>query len=299
MAPFDANIQIALTPDRDAYLPGDPILLHARVEAVDNVAVRGDRVELIGRLRYRYRTREWDQLDDRYETETKTNTDELVLTDTILGPETVEAGRPVERWVRFTVPRDAPPSGTGAIIEVDWSARATIDVPRRRDAVAEAPLRVLVPQEVFAAQTESSFIHETETARLLLTPESRHVVAGQVLAGTLQVEARTDFTVRSIRLQLVRQETVSREMGNTAAETVVEQEITGETPFFSGQHPIFPFSITVPSEVMPSSETQMTRVGWILRAILDRPRRGDEQVAVEINLYNAPSSEASSPQPPG
>jgi hypothetical protein len=285
---FDARIRAAITPDREGYLPGETIMLDVELQAEEDVPVRDGRVQLIGRQRYRYQVREGDRHDDRQETETKTETDELVLTDSIFGPETLPAGQPVERWARFVIPRDAAPSGAGAIVEVTWLARLTIDVPRRRDAVAEIPLRVLVPREAYAERAETEPLHQADEARLTLVLPSRHAAAGQPLPGELRVEAEQDFTARSIRIELFRREEVTRELGQTASKVEVEQEIAGETEFLSDQRYAFPFSLAVPADVPPGSETLYTSVRWLLRAVLDRAERDDSWVEVELNLFNAP-----------
>ena len=285
---LDPKIRATITPDRDAYLPGEMVMLHLRLDPEEDVAVRVGRVELIAWQRYRYQVSERDRHDDRYETRSKTDTEDWRLTDSILGSETLPAGRPVERWVRFALPRDAAPSGIGAIVQVEWSARATVDVPRRRDVVAEHPLRVVMPREAYAARVETApRPHEAELARLSLDLPSRHAAAGQPFAGVLVVESRQDFSVRAVHLELGREEATFRELGAMAETTVLAQQIAGEHEFHNDQRYPLPFTLAVPADAMPSSETRLARVRWFLRATLDRPLRGDEQLATELNVFNA------------
>src|SRR5688500_17974640 len=224
--PFDLDpkIRAAIAPDRAAYLPGETVLLRVRLQPEAEVAVRSGRVELIARRRYRFRVSEWDRHDDRYETRTKTVTDDWRLTDSILGAETLPAGEAVERWVRFVIPRDAAPSGAGEIISVEWLARVALDVPRRRDVAVEAPLRVVVPRQEYAARVAGpALVHEAEAARLAFDLPSRHAAAGQPFAGAVVVEARQDFKVDAVRLDLIRQEETFQELGARAATTVLAQ----------------------------------------------------------------------------
>src|SRR5688572_22279614 len=95
--PFDLDpkIRATIAPDRETYLPGDAVMLRVRLQPEADVAVRSGRVELIARQRYRYQISEWDRHDDRYETRTRTATDDWRLTDSIFGAETLPAGETV------------------------------------------------------------------------------------------------------------------------------------------------------------------------------------------------------------
>lgn len=295
MPPFDAKIDIELRPDREAYPPGETILLHVQIRAEEETAVRGGGVELVGRLRYSYRTEEWD--DDhrgirRRETRTRTETDERILTDSILGPETLAAGETLERWVRFAIPRDALPSGEGEIIAVSWAARATIDVPRRRDATVERPIRVVSPRAAFADRIDPTPRVETGETGFALTLDAPDVAAGRDLSGAVVVAPAEDLTVRAIRLELVRQEATSRDLGHMVATTVLTREVAiVETDLYREQRYPFPFAITVPADAAPCHETSLTSVRWYLRVVLDRPRRGDQTITREIHIHNEPEPE--------
>ncbi|MBA3413923.1 MAG: hypothetical protein H0U10_01690 [Chloroflexia bacterium] len=292
MPPFDTKLDVTLRPDRDAYWPGESMLLHVRITAAEATAVRGGRAELVGRLRYQYRTEEWD--DDprggrRRETRVRTETDEQVLTDSILGPETLAAGETIERWVRFMIPRTALPSGAGEIVGVEWTARATIDVPRRRDASAEREVRVAAPRAAFAARVDPNPRVDPGEAGLELTLETAEVAAGEEIRGTLVVAPAEDFGIRGVRVELMRQETTARDLGHMVATTVLTGEVEiAETELYRERRYPIPFGIVVPPDAAPCHETGLTCVRWFVRVVLDRPRRGDQAAVQEILVHNEP-----------
>lgn len=296
MPPFDAKIGVTLEPDRAWYRPGESMLLHVRVTAQEETAVRGGRVELVGRLRYRYRTEEWDNAPGggrRRETKERTETDEQVLTDTVLGPETLAAGESLERWARLTIPRTALPSGEGELVAVTWTARAIIDVPRRRDATAERGIRVAAPRAAFAGRIDPEPWADAGETALELTLDGAEVAAGEELRGTLVVAPVEDLAIRGVRVELVRRERTARDLGHEAETTAATRGVAvAETDLYREQRYPVPFGIALPADAMPSHETALTSVRWFVRVVLDRPRRGDQAAVQEIHVHTEPEMEA-------
>jgi hypothetical protein len=67
-----------------------------------------------------------------------------------------------------------------------------------------------------------------------------------------------------------------------------------EIELVEGQETRFPFTLTVPPTAEPTAAGPHTAVHWRIEAVLGRSWKDDIEVAVELNVYNAP---AASPSP--
>lgn len=285
--PFAKKAEIEVETDNAVYRAGETVIARVRVEGEKDLTIQGARIELVCAERYTSRERERDS-DGDWRTEERTTTDEdVVALERMMESGTVKAGSLAERTFTFRLPAAGPPSGAGSITAVTWKVRAVLNVRLRPDLNEEAIFAVRVPRAVGAGRIDPGERRDVDDCDLTFNLPDRNVLAGETVRGTLGVAPRSEFQVEEVRAELVRREEVPRGEGNRS-ETVVGRVRGGELRLTPGQPTAFPFELAVPADAFPSHRTTHASVRWYVRGVLNRRLRSDEEVMLELNVYNAP-----------
>ena len=276
----DVDVQISV--NKSELRAGDE--LDARVALLPNgdYRVRHGRVELVC-------TETWVQrVDSQYGPSYHRKTEVLSRQgETFMEDQTVRNGVPYSADLRVTVPRDALPTLSGALVQkiepgIAWAVKVDMDVARARD-IKESQEVTVVPTPAprggrpVPAVTESTRGGCTLKLELSLS-EAR---SGDRVDGALRAEPQGDVTASEAKVELVREE----KFGNTAKNQVVDQ-VTFERDLSlqSGETRDWSFSLDVGRLAVPSLKTEKSSVRWLVRAVLDRSLRTDPKVEQDIDV---------------
>jgi hypothetical protein len=191
------------------------------------------------------------------------------------------------------VPAAAAPSAGGEITNVEWKIRVTLVVRGAPDVIKEIPLTVLSSSESYASWAESApQLDSHEMCDMNFRLPGRSFRVGERIEGTLVLTPRQDFKARTLRVELARVELVSRGSGNSS-ETIHASEALDESPRYqTGSSREYAFAMDVPEAAGPCLETDLTSVGWWLRATVERRMAFDPNLQVPLNVYNGPTTTA-------
>jgi hypothetical protein len=280
--PFKPKAAISLAVPENA-LPGAQVPVDINLVAHEQINARGVRLELVGRETYYVKHTHTDK--------NGTHTTIVKKEEAFSRTEQYVSERPVlvpgaeQRWKgTVNVPPNAPPTCKGKLVDIEWTVKSVLDVQNRPDQLHESTLKVFRLPVTSFVPVETARIHQFSDLSMRL--EVPRVLADRdVLIGSLQIETKKAFSLRSIRVELVRQE----EAGvRKSEEAEVTQSIAGATSFSAFDSPSFDFSLTVPENAPPSMTSPHSHLRWVLKATLDRQMRKDFNIEEEILLYNAP-----------
>ncbi len=304
---------IEVVPDRPVYLPGDTVTARVRLTP----AADADRAECSVALVHR----------DHYRSGDSTRVDEwAVAGEYLLDEAPLRAGEAREWTVALPVPRrttppaDAadcaderyPPSGDDAdedsydvLIEPEerwgaptsvgpgvgstWAVVCRLSAGRKRRADGEAPVVVLAPPT--GAPPVGPQHRGDGTPRLtggFTGLPARSVLVGSTVSGWLRLTAHEEIEARAVRVDLVRHAGLTHGDAVLGWTVVASTEASGATVLQPRQPRDLPFRVTVPPDAGPSVESDNVRVRWLLRVVVDRPRRGDEVWDQAIAVHTAP-----------
>ena len=226
--------------------------------------------------------------------QTKKATDEVAASDErILEEKTIMPGSYSGHELAFEVPAAAAPSASGEITNVEWKIRVTLSVRGAPDVIEEMPLTVLSTSESYAgwAERDPALDSRGECDMEFRLP-SRTFRLGERIEGTLVVTPHQDFKARTLRVELVRAEGVSRDAGNYS-QTVQAGEVVDESPRYqTGSSREYAFAMDVPEAAGPCLETAQTYAGCWLMATVERRMAFDPNLQVALNVYNGPTTTA-------
>lgn len=288
--PFAAGVEIAVESDRALYLPGEVIEARVTIRGRAETRVEEGWLGLVVTHRYTYRERQVSSRGQRRTVRVCGSEREVAASARFMGERTIWPGDWIEERASLTVPVGAPASGVGAIVAVGWTVRAALDVRRANDPEAEVPVGVLAPRETHADRAErgpwrNDIAEETMAAGFDLA--TRHVRPGEAVEGRLRLTAAAAaMDARGLRVELVRREEVSREEGLIEERVVSQAGIALDAPLAAGVEQGFDFAVPVPVDACPGLETGRSAVRWLLRAVVDLPRRRDPVAVVELNVFN-------------
>jgi hypothetical protein len=115
---------------------------------------------------------------------------------------------------------------------------------------------------------------------------------GVRIEGTLVLTPHQDFKARTMSIELVRLEVVSRASGNSS-ETVEGSVVVDESPRYqTGAIREYAFAMDVPEAAGPCLQTDQTYVEWRLRAVVNRAMAFDSELQQQLNVYNGPTTTA-------
>lgn len=283
--PFAKRAELDLGTDKTSYRPGEEVRLLVRVRGEDDLVIEEGRAELVCSNRYTYRDEERDADGDRSVRSITTTDDDSVAVARFLDAGTLRPGDAAERSVALRLPAGAPPTGVGAITALTWKVRVALNVKRASDPDAELPIVVLAP-----AAGGPDLPPESDAgaaADLAFDLPDRALRTGQRLEGAFLITPRDAIVAQQVRVELVLREEVARGDGNRRDTTVAEATFDDEIDLQPGHPRWFPFVLTVPTDACPSLQTQRTRVGWLLRGVVNRRLRSDHVLLAEMHVANA------------
>ena len=271
------------------YYLGETVRARVTLISEKEIKVQQGRVALVYQEEYQYKHRQHSSSRGHSTTSVVTTwaTDNQEATRQIfLGEASIPAGTQKTYEFDLPIPTNAAPSSQAEIIHIKWMVKATLDRKLAGDieSCVELPVCSVTPGAI-GQPVEVGGSNEPDEANLILTLPSKEWVMGDTLAGQLQVTPQKAFDVTEIRVELVRRERVSRDLGNEH-ETVLPVKLAGGTRFQPGQNLTLPFNLTIPSGVPATFRTPHSTLGWTLRGILARRLRKDTLLEEEILIYN-------------
>lgn len=284
-------VEIALSADKDTYLPGEIVNVSVRITGKEELEIEEGRVALVCTNRYIYQYTTTDSDGDTHY-RTREATDEVeVAGERILEEQTIVPGSYSGQDLAFEVPSTAAPSASGEITNVEWKVRVTLPVRNAPDVFKDLPLTVLSTPESYASWAESTPDFDShDLCDMSFRVPGRSFRVGERIEGVLVVTPRQDFRARPLSVELVRVEVVSRGSGNVS-ETVEASEVVDESPMYqTGSPREYPFAMDVPEAAGPCLETDQTYVAWRLRATLKRRLGFDPELQLLLNVYNGPTT---------
>jgi Arrestin (or S-antigen), C-terminal domain len=282
---FGSKVDVEVTTDRRAYMPGETVQVRVAIRAGKALEIDEARAELVYENKYTYRDREWTSRGSG-QTMTHTTTDSAVRDKR----QFLEAGSvsgDSQHSVELTVPADAPPSGKGGITEVRWKVQAVLSRRHKLDPDGSAEIAVQSPPAQYAAWAVASPDLDThgDCSLELRLPSGPHLRAGEALAGTLVVTPHEPISLQEARVELVRNERVPRDVGNREEKRAASAVIDHGGELSTGIPRELPFSIELPADTCPCLETGQSTVRWFLRGVLARRLRSDHTIEQAVNVY--------------
>jgi hypothetical protein len=264
---------------QDSNLPGALIPIEIRVKIGEEIKPRALRVELVGEETYyvRRHSKHSSRIvheDYAFAKITHTVAEQPAL---LMGVE--------QKWnCSLQIPPDALPSCQGKWVDIRWTLKAALDVPKRFDLSQEKPLRVFCPSPQISNMpvlpAEKTFGQVTLS---LKAPQA--VSAGNALKGQLALQVKDKLGIRSIRIELVQAEDAQARKANQVISTA---QVSGEATFNQNESPSFEFSLDIPAEAPPTAVCKNSNLRWKIRAVIDRKMKTDFNVEQELFVSNAP-----------
>ncbi|MFC5993296.1 hypothetical protein ACFQE5_03605 [Pseudonocardia hispaniensis] len=186
---------------------------------------------------------------------------------------------PQERW--------GPPTSLGRGVHVRWAVRCEVGEGKDRQQ-QEQPVVVLAPP-LAVAPPPARHRGEGEPACTITFSglPAGSVRVGSSVGGRLRLVAHQEIDARGVRVDLVR---VAR---SDPADDVLTWDViaTATASDALGLRPRqprdFAFSLVVPADASPSVDTEGYVVEYLLRAVIDRPRRSDTVWDHVIAVHNS------------
>lgn len=310
-----AAVDIELTTDRQAYLPGETVLARVRLTPREDLQVAECSVALVHLDRFGTGDGTYD--DDR-----------AVAGEYVVDEQDLRAGVTCEWTAALPVPRRIvppegpqdcaderyPPSGEEADpgsydlwIEPDerwgpptsigpgassaWLVRCELTGPPKPPDPVDVPVVVLAPPVAMPADPATRLGGGTPRCTVSffgLPPRS--VPPGTTLRGTVRLTTREELKARGVRVELARVATVTSGRGRSVTRTVVSSvDASAELTLRPRQPKDLAFAVAVPGDAGPSVQSDEYRIDWVLRAVVDRALRRDEVWEQHVAVHTAPS----------
>jgi hypothetical protein len=187
---------------------------------------------------------------------------------------------PEERW--------GPPTSEAPGASSSWVVRCELAGGRRQRVETEVPVVVLAPPGPAPALAPRLRGDGPPCCTVdFVDVPAASVPGGGEVGGRIRLTAREEIDARAVRVDLVRLATAvadERVLGFTVAATT---QVSGSTTLLPRQPRELRFALPVPLDASPSVESEHFRIGWLLRAVVDRPRRGDEVWDQPIAVHTA------------
>lgn len=189
-----------------------------------------------------------------------------------------------QRWnCSLQLPPDAPPTSRGKLVNVRWTIKAVVDVPKRADLSQAKMLRVFSPSRQTLDLSDSSAEKSFREVTLALKAPPL-ACPGSVLKGQLTLQTKEKLSIHGIRVELVQIEEAGT---RSASEVVSVANLSGSASFNQNETPIFEFSLSIPSEAPPTVICRRSSLRWEVRAVIDRRMKTDFNLAQGLLLDNA------------
>ncbi len=272
-------MSVGLTVEGQTFEPGQSVTCRVDVGGGGDDKLRGLRVELGYKNTYYHRTRDSDGSGSD---ETRTSDNVVVAAQHVPADDPAMTGDSGTFHCILEIPAEVPPS---APKWVDWRVTAILDRKLARDRRESVPITILGRADGYATWASSPQRCDADNCDMQLEVSSRTARPGETLSGTLRMEPRRAFEVRSVYVALEgrmrHEDNIEREVG--------EAKVTlADRPAFSpGVSQELPFQVTVPGDALPSLVAEHNQLRWHLKGVCDRKLRGDDSVSAEIVVYTA------------
>ncbi len=285
-----ATNSISFTVEPREVAPGGELVVRVDVGGDLDASARAVRVTLEGHANYQAKvTRSYGTEDD-----STTSTTEEWQSYSLHKDERELPAQSGSVDVAFRLPRNVPPSSSGA---VTWTVSARID-RHGKDPVARA--EIVVRHGSDSVPTSRAPQQEDDGLTLDLPVAVR---AGDTLSGTLTVAVGKDITARAVLVRLYRKVTYTAapmDAGTfyggstlsafpftgkgliTSESMLAEAEVSGKRDFAGGSVDQLPFSVVVPASGGPTTAHAYARVEWRVEAVVDRRMRADYSVETPL-----------------
>lgn len=292
---FFGRPTVAITPERQVYLPGEEVRALVQVRGSGDLELQEIRVELRRLQRYALQKRERNS-NGNYTWSNSRQTDELICDVRRLAEAmTLQEEMVIEQIVSLRLPATAEGTGSADLLDTTWDVNLVLNRRMAIDVTATAQITVLSPAALFAGRIADQWRgNEPDECAVAFQLPSRQVRAGGMLQGTLIVHARRQIEARRLRVELQRVETTvpgyssSQVRGRNDATTVLQQPVAegSKLPFDAPMS--VPFSLHVPQALAPTTFAARGTIRWLLRGVVDIRFASDYWGEIEVNLYNGP-----------
>lgn len=273
------EVSIQIADGRRSFAPGDTVKATITFGAAKGFKARSVRAGLVLLRKSQEVDTERDSDGDRRRTHTWVTHEQWVQTDN-LDVDTTSGPQVFKR--EWQVPAGSAPSYGGEITHNRWVVKVTIDRKLAKDVNAEEAITVTAPLPAGsegAAPLVQNTAHSDATLRLEL-PRGAYA-EGETIAGKLAIEPSNDLKARALRVDLTRYERVTSNDGTNDKTIVVQTtQLAGEDQVRQAAE--YPFAFELPRAGQPSHTAGRATVTWSVRAIVDRPMRGDVEAVQEV-----------------
>jgi hypothetical protein len=267
----------------DNCLPGQLIPMEIWVSAEEEIKPREVRAELAGAETY-YVTETHHDAKGRIQTHTvKKNEIFAAIVQTVAEQPFLSQGTEQKWNVSMQLPADAACTSQGKLVNIRWTLKAVLDVPKRSDLSQEKPLMVFC-QPAKIGDTSILLAEKTFNEVTLLLKAPAVAVVGDTVKGQLTLQIKDKLNIRSIRVELVRLEEAGTNRGD---EVVAKTQIESGDSFNQNESRSFDFSLSIPAAAPPTVTGKHSSLRWKLKAVLDRKMKSDFSVEQELLVYNA------------
>jgi hypothetical protein len=280
------EIMLKLDKPDGVYFPGENVDITVDITPAEDLKLKNAYVRLVGTELYWYRSYDTNDIESSREIDIWGEEVLFVNEETILG-ETVLSKDVCQHFsLQMQLPSDALPSFNASILRVAWKIEVKIDRHLAKDIHAESGLQVRLQGERHPAQPgEYDQFDQPEEAKMTFRLPGLDMEAGEALSGELCILPHKDFEGQP-RVELVRNEGVSREQGNYGGDKIVA-ELAGNTHFIGGQPQTFLFQLVIPADVPPTIQTPHGAINWVMRGVIDRRLHPDIAVVQNVVVYPA------------
>ena len=302
---FGKKATVEIVTERQVYVAGEVLNARVRIWGQGDLAIEEARVELQRHQKFAYERRKRNDDGRYYWSSTSETAHSTLATERILGPGQLANGQFFEQFVSFRLLDSLEPSGRASLLSTSWSVELILNRRRAIDITGAAKFTILAPAAQNSARIATRPRSRSATVCAVL-PQivARDLQVGATVTGTLVVFARQPAEARSVRIELVRIEKTDPPhrsdptRGEHSSTVVVKQQIAAGGALPVGVPWGFPFAITLPPDLHPTSFTARGDVRWLLRGVVDRSFAEDFTGEIEVNIANAPTF-APPPPPPG
>jgi hypothetical protein len=280
------EIMLKLDKPDGIYFPGENVDITIDITPTEDLKLRNAYVRLVGTELYWYRSYDTNDIEssreiDIWGEEVLFVNEETILSETVLPKDVCQ-----HFSLQMQLPSDALPSFNASILRVVWKIEVKIDRHLAKDIHAETGLHVRLPGGVHPTQPgDYDQFEQPEEAKMSFRLPGLELEAGEALSGELCILPHKDFEGQP-RVELVRNEGVSREQGNYGGDKIVA-ELAGITHFVTGQPQTFPFQLLIPADGPPTIQTPHGAINWSLRGVVDRRLHPDVVVVQNVLVYPA------------
>ncbi|MGB8020300.1 MAG: hypothetical protein WCF04_03650 [Candidatus Nanopelagicales bacterium] len=296
LAATAAPVDIGIAVEPVDVVEGSVLGLEVRIESQRDLVVRGGEVALVTRVAYKHR--EGNVLGGS-STKVVRRTD-VHAVHPVPGPWPLPTSDPVVLPVRIAVPATGPGTAHSELVDIAWAARVRLQV--QGHLVAEASrtfvVRSRAASEAGRRHSEPVLSKRSPADLRIVDLSTRSLGPGSPVTGTLVIGALRPFPVRGVRLALVLRQQVhhgqwhvddpTRNPANEDKDQdteLVVANLAGPLDLDPGTPMRIPFRLVAPLELpAPSLSTPHFRLGWLLRAVLDRPLRPDPFTEVDLHV---------------